>query len=82
MEYTFGAGANGNGAGKVDPRTGTRTDADSDTGSFRRLLDDELSPDEYVERVDERVRERHEADEAAQNSDDREGSKTARIDRA
>lgn len=66
MEYTFRAGANG----KIDPRTGTRTD--NDTGSFRRLLDDELTPEEYVDRLDERVRERREAEETAQDTEDRE----------
>jgi hypothetical protein len=36
---------------------------EGDTGSFRRLLEDEISTDEYVERLDQRVRERQEAEE-------------------
>lgn len=35
-----------------------------DTGSFRRLVEREITVDEYVDRLDERVRERHETEEA------------------
>lgn len=35
----------------------------SDTGSFRSLVEHKITPDEYVERLDERVRERHEVED-------------------
>ena len=35
----------------------------SDTGSFRRLVEHEISVEEYVRRLDERVRERDQDEE-------------------
>ena len=42
---------------------GEQHEAPVDTGSFRRLVEQEITVDEYVERLDERVRERHEAED-------------------
>jgi hypothetical protein len=43
----------------------------SDTTSFRRLVEDKISVDEYVKRLDERVRDRRRNEETFRKSNTR-----------
>jgi hypothetical protein len=44
--------------GREEARERPNGDRASDTASFRRLVEDKISVEEYVERIEQRVRER------------------------